>query len=303
MHYLLGALMPKSFLSKAVNSTLALGMLTLTSLGAQEADESGAITRAVFKHREHNGVGYDTGYTTAQLFIAPKWKRGFLPFVDVRGHAFDDGKFAANAGIGARFMVSDWALGANFYYDYRSAKNFGPHQLGGGLEVLWKYMDIRINGYGPIADTEIIRIGKFSKFKGNSALFKRGFRGALPSLDWEVGAPLPIGKRCGVWALYSSLGSYYLFEKKVDGVSLGDAAGFKTRFKVSVLDRIHIEANLNYDKIFRTTIQGIVSLTLPIGPRNIKSVKQNALCLAKNQLVERNEIIPIESRRKDIKPF
>ena len=123
-------------MKKPILSALALGTLTLAAQDHLRSDASPA--RVVVKHREHNGIGYDTGYTTAQIFAAPAWKNGMLPFLDLRGHAFNDGRFAANAGVGMRFNWSNYTVGGNFYYDYREAKNIHPHQLAGGLEFLHK---------------------------------------------------------------------------------------------------------------------------------------------------------------------
>jgi hypothetical protein len=61
--------------------------------------------RATVRYTTPKGIGYNHGYTTIEGFFAPKPLRdAWLPFLDLRGHVFDSGKFAANAGIGLRFV-------------------------------------------------------------------------------------------------------------------------------------------------------------------------------------------------------
>src|SRR5690348_10439786 len=61
------------------------------------------------RHIENKGIGYKTGYTTLEGFLAKDWDR-FVPFIDARGHIFNDGKWAANAGIGFR-SLTNWLGG------------------------------------------------------------------------------------------------------------------------------------------------------------------------------------------------
>ena len=270
-------------------------LLPLLAVAALAAGEPTA-SRGVLKHREHNGIGYDTGYTTAELFLAPAWKNNFMPFLDVRGHIFDDSTFATNLGIGLRYNWSNWTIGGNFYYDFREAENINPHQLGGGLEFLSRYFDIRANGYGPIANTKFESPAAFSGFQGNSAVFQRRLRAALPAVDAEVG--MPLGTRCGLVNWYAALGSYYLFEKTVNGCDLGDAFGGQGRITVDLINRFGAGFNMSYDKIFKWIFQGTVGVTLPLGPREKVLRSKNFLCQARNQLPHRAEIIPVEKKRK-----
>ncbi|MCB1108149.1 MAG: inverse autotransporter beta domain-containing protein, partial [Chlamydiia bacterium] len=278
---------------KKTLAALTLGTLTLA------ADPSSS--QAVLKHREHNGIGYNTGYTTAELFLAPKWKNNLLPFLDLRGHVFDNGKFATNAGLGLRYNWSDFTLGGNFYYDFREANNLNPHQLGAGLEFLWKYLDARINGYGPIANTQYENTPQFVKFSGHSAIFNRRLKAALPMIEGELGFPMPFGKRCGNWDLYGALGPYYLFKKTVNGSELGKAAGGQGRVELNLVDSYKMTALATYDKIFKWTVQGAFAVNFPFRKRKDTA---NSLCLARNQLPYRQEIIPVQSKNvREIPPF
>lgn len=76
--------------------------------------------RASLRHIESGGIGYKDGYTTLEAFFASdpsQWP--VTPFLDARGHIFDDGKWAANVGAGLRKLWRNRAYGINAYYDYR----------------------------------------------------------------------------------------------------------------------------------------------------------------------------------------
>ena len=128
-----------------------------------------------FRHIEGNGVGYDKGYSTMEAFFAPRKLLGsILPFVDLRGHIFNDGTYAANGGMGMRclFPSTCLALGGNVFYDYRHSRHHDYNQVGAGLELLGARWDLHINGYLPF-------------WKKKSRPFHR--REAISGLDVEIG--------------------------------------------------------------------------------------------------------------------
>ncbi len=271
-----------------------LAILSLGTLSLSAAIST--PSQFVLKHREHNGIGYNTGYTTAEAFLASRWKNGFMPYADLRGHALDDGRFAANAGLGLRYNWAGYTVGGNFYYDYRDAKNLQPQQLGGGLEFLTNSYDIRINGYGPIADTTVEKAPKFVKFQGNGAIFRRRFKAALPMIEGEYG--MPFGLRCGLANFYGAIGPYYLFEKKISGNRLGDAVGGQARVMLDVIQRFGFQFNFSYDKIYKWVLQGTAGISIPLGNRETIFKSKSFLCEARNQLPVRKEIIPIDCKSK-----
>lgn len=256
-------------------------------------------SRLILKHREHNGIGYGTGYSTLQAFLAPSWKNGFMPFIDLRGHVFDDQKFATNTGIGLRYQDQDYTFGGNFYIDYRNAANLNPFQLAGGLEFLSDTFDIRLNGYGPFTNTSYASKPSFKQFTSQGVVFTQKLKAALPMIDAEVGAP--IGKRCDNLNFYAALGPYYLFKKTVNGIDLGNAVGGKGRVVADYKSLLTFSADTTYDKIFKWTVQGTIGISVPLGPRK-KQGEHSLLCQARNQLPQRAEIIPIDSSSRSITP-
>ncbi len=259
--------------------TLLLGATTLFS------------SEAVLKHREHNGVGYDTGYTTLSTFLLPDQDRPIYPMFDGRVHVFDDGKFAANIGGGMRmpFGNPDWALGANFFYDYRDDGAFQVNQLGPGLELLNRFLDFRLNGYIPLKSTKFKSNNTtFLRFQGHQAIVKNSLRAALPCVEGEIGSryvntnvPLEV---------YGSLGSYYLFSNKVDRTDFGRAWGGTASATLEIIDRFFAGIDLTYDRIFRWTVQGVAGINLLPKPKQIPKFL--------SQPIMRNEIIPIQKRKQ-----
>ena len=145
--------------------------------------------RAAVRHIEAGGIGYQNGYTTLEVFLASDpnlWAA--MPFLDLRGHVFNNGQGALNTGIGVRGMCGCRAYGANVYYDYRTTHRKSYNQIGVGLETLGSLWDVRINGYFPVGDT--VSSGydlQFDSFQGNSLLVNRKFQYAMTGFDAEAG--------------------------------------------------------------------------------------------------------------------
>ena len=73
---------------------------------AEDCGSGPKSMRITARHIEGRGVGYTQGYSTLEMFLAPPASvdKSFLPFLDLRGHIFNKGKPAANAGFGLRFI-------------------------------------------------------------------------------------------------------------------------------------------------------------------------------------------------------
>src|SRR4051812_21635157 len=57
------------------------------------------------RHTESKGVGYNDGYTTLEGFGIYDHNSYFMPFLDLRGHVFNDGQLAGNVGLGERTVI------------------------------------------------------------------------------------------------------------------------------------------------------------------------------------------------------
>ena len=253
------------------------------------------------KHREAKGIGYKDGYTTLEGFATPNWEREIQPFIDIRGHIFNDGRWASNAGLGSRFnLPSTWVLGGNFYYDFRDAKHLNSvHQISGGFEAFHRYFDFRLNGYYPVGHP---RVSRKTPTKTKATI-------ALPSIFGEIGFPIPTWDFLN---LYFALGPYYLVERTKSDVDCGGSIGGRVRLQARIYDGIDLGVDGTFDGTFHGIAQGWIAISFPFGPGNLvkggsrwRAWLPTDACDAEavirrrlQQAVYRNEIIPVCNRSK-----
>lgn len=254
---------------------------------------------ATLRHIEGKGVGYDTGYTTVEAFFAPDTEdRALFPFVDLRGHLFDNGKFAANAGLGVRQMVGNRVYGGNLYYDYRNTRRSHYNQIGVGFESLGRLWDLRINGYVPVGDKKSRGYhSRFDEFSGHHLYMKRKYEFAMTGLDAEVG--FHFGKTKN-FDFYGALSPYYFSGQ------LGSAAtGARARLVGHWKRMVSVELSDSYDTVFKNNFQGQLAITISFGPRTKINPTKPQSCKSwmtlKDRLVQpvsRDEIIVVNTHRK-----
>ncbi len=276
---------------------------------SQDYCDLGPSSRASVGTRQGEGVGYKEGYSSLDVFLTPNWTKSFQPFADARGHIFNNGYYAGNFGVGARYLTKwDWAFGANMYYDFRTVEKLNPSQIGSGLEALSRYVDFRFNGYFPVADTERKGPARIQRVQGNQIIVKRHLAAAYTVINGEVGFPIrgffdPIN-------LYMALGPYYLFRKEIDQFNFGNAFGGEIRLNMRVLDGLDLGGNFSYDRLFNGRINGYIAFSFPFGPATLRynqarwkerypskycsdaAWRQRIL----TQPVARHEIIPIKAK-------
>ncbi len=287
------------------NSLCGLIALTSTLYAGLHADQDPSCgegkrpMRITARHIEANGVGYNQGYTTLEAFFSPlePWNNEWVPFLDLRGHLFNDGKPAANAGVGLRYLTSSRVWGANAYYDYRDTNRQHYNQISAGLESLGQIWDFRLNGYLPVGD----KISpwyrpRFAKFQGHSLYVSRKREFAMRGANAEVGAHVDYFKDV---PLYFAAGPYYLEGQ-------GNVAwGGELRAAIDISDYVRLEGNTSYDRAFRWIGQGQLSLNFSFGgKRQVRQCKSSSCCMAMAlsdrslQRVDRNEIIALDHQRK-----
>lgn len=222
------------------------------------------------RHIEANGIGYKHGYSTLEFLFA-NMQNELIPFLDLRGHVFNNGKYAANVGFGFRRFgkESSRANGANIFYDYRREKKHNFQQIGVGLESLGAIWDFRANGYIPVGSSKShFSDAKFYEFEGHEIIVQRKKNIAMYGVDGEVGAHL---YRWHSIDLYTGVGPYYFVRDHKH------ALGGKARVSAGVLaDKgytLALEGTVSYDSLFKDIYQGQVSLTLPLG--SAKKIKKN----------------------------
>lgn len=148
------------------------------------------MMHVAIRHTEARGVGYHDGYTTLEGYGIHNHNSYFMPFLDLRGHVFNDGKLAGNIGLGARSVIPkiNHFLGVYCYYDVRQ-DNHGltVNQLSPGIELISKRMEYRMNGYFPVGNNKSRRFNyAFDRFNGHHILLRYKRKSALTGGDAEV---------------------------------------------------------------------------------------------------------------------
>ncbi|MES2121952.1 MAG: right-handed parallel beta-helix repeat-containing protein [Chlamydiota bacterium] len=292
-----------SFFTKTI-----IGSLVCFTSIAHTANSSASDTcpdgkkhyRVSARHIEGGGIGYNQGYTTLEAFIAAdpgRWS--VMPYLDARGHIFDNGKWAANAGAGLRTILGCRTYGLNAYYDYRNTHKLHYNQIGLGLETLGKLWDIRINGYLPVGKKITSPYNtQFDHFSGNRMILSQKHQFAMKGADAEVG--FHFGKS-RLFDFYAAAGPYYFI-----GEIGHNTWGGKGRLNGMFKDYITLEISDSYDTRFHNNFQVQLTLSLPFGRKSLVKKKgclstcklADALNSRMLQPVGRQEIIVVGSGKK-----
>lgn len=257
------------------------------------------MQRLSARHIEGNGIGYSTGYTTLEGFFSSDYGLTWLPFLDVRGHVFNNGKFAANIGIGGRCQseTKEWIFGANVYCDWRNTHHHNFEQVGVGLEALSPLWEVRANGYIPVGNRASDFFGTtFDHFQGNRIVIEKKRELALYGADAEAGSHL---MKCDDFDVFAGIGPYYF-----GGQGAKDFFGGKFRLNASWKEYIALEGTVSYDRVFRDIYQGQITFSLPLGktkgvPKRSCSSCCSSLALDRRmtQPVVRDEILVLTRKK------
>lgn len=254
-------------------------------------------------HTEGKGLGYKQGYSSLDLFLAqPICEGQVIPFADLRGHVFNNGRFAANAGLGLRWLNPYYCQvwGINCFYDSFITSRVPYHQVAFGLEALGETWDVRVNGYLPVGHkkTQIYRLS-YNIFPGFLAKASEQF--AMGGFDAEIGYHFC---KMQYVDLYAGLGPYFYWgssrkTKNAFRVIDKDLAGGRLRVSAVFLSYCELEGIAAYDFRFKWNGQVTFSLNIPFDWVFcfMNQVEICAPCALKERLFQpviRNEIIVID---------
>ncbi len=291
-----------------LTNTIALTLFIASTLGIEAAEQQTSTTsanclggpkpmRLNARHIEPGGIGYGLGYTTVEGFfpLYNGWEN-WVVFLDGRGHVFNDGRPAANAGLGVRYLRDTRVWGVNSYWDYRNTHRQHYNQVAAGLESLGRIWDFRLNGYLPVGEKKSHNYRtRFDEFKGHHAILRQKFEFVLAGANAEVGAHVNTWRHV---PLYFAAGPYYLTGK-------GKTTwGGEARASINIYDYLKLEGYTSYDHLFKWTCQGQVSLGFSFGPRkkvkNTNGSCSDSIAVAKRayQPVDRFEIIPVSRKHR-----
>ncbi len=254
--------------------------------------------RIELRHIESKGIGYNQGYSTVEgFFTVPSLQNSsWIPFFSAAGHVFNDGKPAATAGVGLRYLTTrTWGL--NAFYDYRKTEHFHYNRVGAGFETLGERWDYRINGYAPVGKkTSPFYQKRFDKFEGHHLILSRKQEFAMNGVNAEAGVHFAEAKN---YNFYAAAGPYYMWNE-------GKAAwGGEARLNMNAFEYLRVQLSGSYDNIYHGIVQGQLSLVIPFGGRK-RLTKQSLYAGCPSQLtmsqramqaVDRFEIIPVDHKK------
>ncbi|MBN2479663.1 MAG: inverse autotransporter beta domain-containing protein [Parachlamydiales bacterium] len=257
-----------------------------------------------FSHKEGRGIGFKKGYTTAELFFRKKYENiNFFPFFNIRGHIFNDGRYATNLGIGGRYINTKnrAIIGLNTFYDFRSKDKKNYHQFGFGWEILKNRWSLHNNFYLPVASKKKLHNYSFNSFEGYSLFYNENFLATMWGVDLLLGLNT---KNYDHLVLSTDLGPYFYkghLEKK--------AYGIKANAKITVFESLYLQVGGFYDKVFNAHIRAEAGFKIAFGnkrvSKNNKKCKRLDLCCLKQSLkkkisskVLRHEIIVLSDQSK-----
>lgn len=202
-------------------------------------------------------IGFDKNYAELGLFTALPFQGDWVYFSDLKGYWIQDGKFAANAGVGMRYLdqCSGYLYGGNCYYDYIKTSTGAFNRLGIGIEALSPCFDIRVNGYLPLNESreKWVRVDNYGD-GFQSTIRKKDF--AFYGVDAEVGMPF-CQEDC--FSLYAAIGPYYYGTKNIEKIIGGQA-----RLQFKVIECLTIEGRFSYDDTYYTRAQGVATLSFAL---------------------------------------
>lgn len=244
---------------------------------------------------EGRGVGYQEGYSTLEWYYMPTCGN-FTPILDLRGHVFNNGKFASNVGIGLRYL-NGMIWGVNAYYDFRQTNRTHFNQISVGLEALGRWVDYRINGYFPVGRKHSgYYHTRFDSFKGNNIIIERKREFAMTGANAELGVHILDRKNVD---LYGALGPYYF------GGEGKNAWGGEARLAATFFNHLRVQASTSYDSTFKWIGQGEVGLNFSFGhKKKIRNLGTRTCSEAQylaeraGQRIDRNEIIVVDRKHK-----
>jgi hypothetical protein len=238
---------------------------------------------------------YGTNYGTIGLLMASDYQTGsFMPMVDLRVHRLNNDKYAANAGIGGRYVPKiegTCALwGINLFYDWREGFRGGYNQIGTGIEILGRRWDFRANGYFPVGKGHHVKKCVFDDYFGDYVAIRKRKAFDRKGYNAEIGW---LAISSDIFQLYAAAGPYLLPRKCHNFVN-----GGKFRLRPQLGDFLALDLSVTYDSVYKAVYLAEVILYWPI--YQLSQRRRPTTCgLSEQQIyqpIERIEVIPLGKR-------
>jgi hypothetical protein len=283
-------------MNKTIFALMAAPSLLLADTSPPACESPFHTMHFEVRHTESKGVGYNKGYTTAELFAIYDKDLYFTPFFDFRGHVFNDGKLSGNFGIGERTFIpsANHFFGIYIYYDVRQASHgLTLQQLAPGFEFVGGRFEYRANAYIPVGKTKSETFGRqFTPCDNLSLLNRKKKNYAIKGADAEVGAHVTQNTNHD---FYFGIGPYYLTGKP--STSWGGKARAYWRYG----EWIFAEVSYSYDTLFKNVVQGKLGLSYPFGGKIKCQEPHSNLTLSREAFAPYRFEIPILKTKVDHK--
>jgi hypothetical protein len=257
--------------------------------------------RVTIKHvwgdQESTCLPFATNYTTLNLLFAPDYRLGsVLPMLDLEVHRFDNNTYAANGGVGGRYIPNPSCdcfceiLGFNAYYDYRQGCIGYYQQVGAGIEILGSRWDFRANAYAPFGNRRHTNTCVFDDYDGDYYAIKSNIESVSYSFNAEIGYLLY--DSC-TFLFYAAGGPYFL----ATDVCYGGFVGGEVRIRPQYKDYVALDLSWRYDDLFETIWQIEIIFSLPL--YQISGRNKYPCCITDRQIyqpIERFEVMPLSKR-------
>ena len=264
--------------------------------------QRGLALEALLEHHQGDGVGYRKHYSKVGIYHAFE-KTSWQPFIDLRYLILESGKPGGNlgGGLGYQFQKKN-RLSLYSFFDLTTSKSgYLFNQVMGGISYThpfffsnrdWGELAIYANAYFPLKSLEkALDPFTFSRFRGNYALLCQTDRFALTGGNLEIGYR---SKQWENWSFYLA-GSGYYFKR-----SVSHAFGGLGKFRLIYRDIISMEVAVTGDRLFGTNVIGSVGVRIPLGKKEMRSVKDRCYHLYRSRPVERFEPIVLKKERREV---
>ncbi len=264
-----------------------LKVLAAIALASSLSATSDIYSQLSLRHTEPRGVGFYQGYTTFEGFLLYS-PPAIDSFINVRGHIFNDGRPACNAGLGFRKEHQERFWGFNSYYDFRKVPHKNFNQLSLGFESLGKMWDFFTNGYIILGSSKSHPYrAKFAKFQGNQLFIKQSVQEAFSGAD--LFARVHLIRKCS-WDFSLDFGPYYFTSKHTKNL-----VGGSISLSANLTDYVFATANTSYDRVFKWLGQGTLGVSIPLGTKKKSCPPCQPNC---GQLPMHRDIIVVNKYKK-----
>lgn len=208
-----------------------------------------------------NFIGIKRSYFEFGAFTTLSSGCEWVPFLDTRGYYFQNDRWAANAGVGLRYLIgNDFVFGINSYYDYLEGQRHSAfHRAGLGIELLTSCFDIRLNGYFPI-QTSHTKSWSLCTVDNETVYWNYKEFAVRTGFDAEIGTHL---FNWGNFSTYAAVGPYF-YDFGRHHLSHSSFWGGQARIEADWNDYLSLQIRASYDKLYRTEAQFKIQFSMPV---------------------------------------